>query len=80
MNMLCAHAIVYINRDYKLTIINALKDTYGWNDVAISRFQSKYNIRTLREPLCWQSAKFNNPHQEHATKIRINDDGSTSRF
>jgi len=30
--------------------------------------------------LCWQSAKFNNPHQEHATKIRINDDGSTSRF
>jgi hypothetical protein len=73
--MLGAHAILYLSKEYKLQIANALKNSTTANDIEICKYQSKYNIYALRKPLCWQSAKFNKNWIEYITKIEIDDYG-----
>lgn len=76
LNMLSAHAILYISIPYKLKISEALKITNTANDIEICKHQSKYVIYGLRKPICWQSAKFNKRWIEYITKIMIDDSGS----
>lgn len=75
LNMLSAHAILYISPKYKAFISDALNTTDEPNDIEICKHQTKFNLIGLRKPICWQSAKFNIPWIEYITKIQIKDNG-----
>lgn len=75
LNMLSAHAILYISPTYKRHVANALHNTSLTNDIEICKHQPLFNVLGLREPICWQSAKFNTSWIEYITKIRIDDYG-----
>jgi hypothetical protein len=77
LNMLSAHAILYISPTYKSFISSALRYTDTANDIEICKHQSNFNLIALRKPICWQSARFNNPWIEYITKIQIADNGYT---
>lgn len=74
INMLSTHAILYISRKYKETVIELLKKykNTGYNtDVLLSRIQSEYTIIAPKCPLFFQSSKFNNCGVEDHTKFII---------
>ena len=61
INMLSAHAILYITPHYKQAVCDALRATKGFNDIAMTRLQPKYRILANKTPSFYQSAKFNPP-------------------
>ena len=75
LNMLTTHAILYISPAYKQAVINILSsikdNTNYYNDVLISRIQSKFIILANKKPSFYQSHKFNNGNAcvEEATNI-----------
>ena len=74
LNMLSAHAILYISQRYKQAVINTLTPymSISYNsDVLISRIQSQYMVLGQKQPFFYQSSKFNKENQEEATKIVI---------
>lgn len=75
LNMLSAHAVLYISPTYKKAVIDLLrqyKDTNYYNDVLISRIQENYHILVNKKPSFYQSAKFNDGYkEENATKIEL---------
>ena len=78
LNMLSAHAILYLSPNYKSFISSVLKNTNTANDIEICKHQTRFNLLGLRKPICWQSAKFNIPWIEYITKIQIKEDGYTA--
>lgn len=80
LNMLSAHAILYLSPQYKSFIANALKTTNTANDIEICKHQPKFKLLARRRPICWQSAKFNTPWIEYVTKIKIKDDGYAEKL
>jgi hypothetical protein len=75
LNMLTTHAILYISKQYKQAVINALtekKDIKYYNDVIISRLQPHYKVLANKQPSFYQAAKFNTTdHEEKWTKFVI---------
>jgi hypothetical protein len=75
MNMLAAHAILYISPQYKQAIINTLSSHLGqgyYNDVLIARLQPKYIVLANKKPSFYQSHRFNIcMHQENQTKFEL---------
>ena len=78
VNMLSAHAILYITPHYKQAVCDALRATKGFNDIAMTRLQPKYRILANKTPSFFQSAKFNAPgHDDANTLFSIQSDRST---
>ena len=78
VNMLSAHAILYITPQYKQAVCDALRATKGFNDIAMTRLQPKYRILANKTPSFFQSAKFNAPgHDDANTLFSIQSDRST---
>jgi hypothetical protein len=74
MNMLTAHAIVYLTRSYKEAVIKILRahsNTNYFNDVLLSRIQQDHRVYATKTPVFWQSTLFNKPQLEYATKIKL---------
>jgi hypothetical protein len=74
LNMLGGHAILYIAPRYKQALIDILtqyKGTSYYNDVLMSRIQSKFMVLAQKKPFFYQSSKFNKENQEDATKITL---------
>jgi hypothetical protein len=75
MNMLTAHAILYISPQYKQAIINTLSSHLGqayYNDVLIARLQPDYIVLANKKPSFYQSHRFNIcMHQENQTKFEL---------
>lgn len=75
MNMLSAHAILYITPHYKQAVCDVLRATKGFNDIAMARLQPKYRILANKTPSFYQSAKFNAPgHDDANTRFSIQSD------
>lgn len=71
VNMLSAHAILYITPRYKQAVcdkirINPLK---CFNDIAMARLQPSYRILANKKPSFYQSATFNAPGHEDANTL-----------
>lgn len=82
INMLSAHAILYVSKKYKEAVIHTLEgcikslDRYI-SDMEVSKIQKNYNVYANKIPTFYQSNKFNDPtdfNVERATKIQILDD------
>ena len=73
INMLSAHAIIYISRKYKQDIVEQLKNNLDvYNDIIISRIQSNFMILANKIPLFYQSSGFGNvQHVENMTKFTL---------
>jgi hypothetical protein len=72
LNMLSAHAILYITSQYKEAVCEKLRSTNGFNDIAMSRIQPLYRILANKTPSFFQSAKFNAPdHNEAYTRFKL---------
>jgi hypothetical protein len=72
MNMLSAHAVLYISQGYKQALISSLKSHIGmnyYNDVLASRLQSEFNVLAFKNPVFYQSNKFNTNDIEIDTKF-----------
>lgn len=74
INMLSGHAILYISRSYKEAVIESFKNNVlFYNDVLLSRLQSNFNVLANKQPVFYQSSKFNvSIHEENWTKFEIN--------
>lgn len=75
INMLSAHAILYISKKYKLAVIDILKQhrhTKYYNDVLMSRIQPIFLVLGQKKPLFYQSSKFNLSPVEFYTNFEIN--------
>ena len=78
VNMLSAHAILYITPRYKQAVCDALRATKGFNDIAMTRLQPNYRILANKTPSFFQSAKFNAPgHDDANTLFSIRSDRLT---
>jgi hypothetical protein len=76
-NMLSAHAILYLNKNYKLALCEKLLAVWEPNDVIMTMLQPDYQIYGVCIPLCWQSAKLGNINWvEHITKVHYTDTGA----
>lgn len=72
LNMLSAHAILYITPRYKDAVCEKLRTTTGFNDIAMSRIQPLYRILANKTPSFFQSAAFNSPgHRNEYTLFRL---------
>jgi hypothetical protein len=74
LNMLAAHAILYISARYKQAVVDALlpyRNISYNSDVLMSRIQANFNVLALKKPVFYQSSKFNKENQEDATKITL---------
>jgi hypothetical protein len=77
LNMLSAHAIIYISKRYKEAVVREMKDIIDkgenyYNDVLISRLHEKYNIYGYHYPFFCQSDKLGNvPFVKEATNFRF---------
>lgn len=75
MNMLSAHAILYISPKYKQAVIDTLQAHIGqnyYNDVLISRLQPGFLILANKKPSFYQSHRFNSGiHEELYTKFEL---------
>lgn len=75
-NMLGAHAILYLGKEYKEKLSKMILYSDVPCDVDMCKIQPIYNIYGLCFPICWQSAKFNkDDFPENVSKIRINERG-----
>jgi len=63
VNMLAAHAILYITPRYKQAVCDKIRlnPTTCFNDIAMTRLQPEYRILANKKPSFFQSAKFNAP-------------------
>lgn len=87
VNMLSAHAILYVSKRYKEAAIKTMDmcaEKGGFNDMALSRIQHAFNIYANKLPIFFQSNKFNTVTNgfdvEKATKLCIMDDLSLRRL
>jgi hypothetical protein len=78
LNMLSAHAILYISQKYKHAVIDIIKTNLGvlTNDVAMSRIQKEHLVLANMKPIFYQSNKFNATGEgiwdvEKTTRIHI---------
>lgn len=72
LNMLSAHAILYITPLYKAAVCEGLRATKGFNDIAMSRIQPLYRVLANKTPSFFQSAAFNSPgHKNEYTLFRL---------
>jgi hypothetical protein len=75
MNMLSAHAILYLSRSYKEAVITILRAHLGvkyYNDVLMSRIQAKYLVLATKKPVFYQSVLFGNDiHVQNFTNFVI---------
>jgi len=77
LNMLSAHAILYVSKKYKQAVIDQMELVINateihHSDVFISRIQSSFNIYGYRYPFFYQSDKFGNPSGvKDATNFRF---------
>lgn len=69
LNMLSAHAILYITSRYKEAVCEKLRSTNGFNDIAMSRIQPLYRILANKTPSFFQSAKFNAPGHDNSNTL-----------
>jgi hypothetical protein len=88
LNMLSGHAILFISKQYKNAVIDAMNEavrTKTYNDVMMSRIQNKFQVLANTVPTFYQSLKFNqgqtdtNNNVETSTKIAIDPDTLTVR-
>jgi len=68
-SMLSAHAVLYITKEHKQAVIDALDDTTTPPDMHFSRLFRKFNVYAPMFPTFWQSAKFNIQIIEDHTKF-----------
>ena len=68
INMLSAHAILYITPRYKQAVCDTIRvnPVTCFNDIAMTRLQPKYRILANKMPSFYQSAKFNAPGYNEA--------------
>ena len=68
INMLSAHAILYITPRYKQAVCDKIRlnPVRCFNDIAMTRLQPKYRILANKSPSFYQSAKFNAPGYNEA--------------
>ena len=77
LNMLSAHAIVYVSKQYKESVMNEMNkiiedNIVASNDVPISRLHETFNILGYHYPLFFQSEKFGNTmHVKNETNFRF---------
>jgi hypothetical protein len=79
MNMLSAHAVLYMTKRYKLAVIEVMNHALRSgivNDVQLARLQPSYNVYGGVKPMFYQSRVFNiippvRPHVEDQTNIEI---------
>jgi hypothetical protein len=74
LNMLGGHAICYVSQKYKQAVIDILSQHIGtpyYNDVLMSRIQSKYVVLAQKRPFFYQSNKFNTENLEKMTKFNL---------
>ena len=74
LNMLSAHAILYISKRYKEAVIESIKhNILFYSDVVISRLQSNFNVLGNKKCVFYQSHRFNDGsmNEENATKIDL---------
>jgi hypothetical protein len=75
MNMLSAHAILYISKKYKEAVINIFekhKNQKYHGDVLLTRLQKDFLIVAEKKPFFYQCTKFNPcGHVERCTKIQL---------
>ena len=77
INMLDAHAILYVSKQYKQSIMAEMdkvleSDTLMINDVMISRIQDSYNVYAYKYPFFYQTNKLGNPHyKKDCTNFRF---------
>lgn len=84
LNMLSAHAIFYISRDYKEAVIKSMEKCIKIgglpSDIAMSRIQKDYLVLANKIPTFYQSIEFNEEQRniqnniEYYTKIQLTDD------
>jgi len=83
LNMLTAHAILFISKQYKSAVIDAMDEaitTKSYNDVMMSRIQHKFQVLANTVPTFYQSFEFNEEQRqlssnvETSTKIHIDAD------
>lgn len=83
LNMLSGHAILFISKQYKNAVIDAMNEavrTKSYNDVMMSRIQHKFQVLANTVPTFYQSLKFNQEQTdplnnvETSTKITIHPD------
>jgi hypothetical protein len=88
LNMLSAHAILYISRRYKEAVIKAMEECIKIelpSDIAISRIQKEYLVLGNKIPTFYQSLEFNESHDnqnnvEYFTKIYITDNLTCNEY
>jgi len=75
MNMLTAHAILYISSQYKKAVIDIFTTYMGqkyYDDVLLSRLQPQFLILANKKPSFYQSSRFNpGGHVERCTRITL---------
>lgn len=75
-NMLCAHAVLYLGREYKERLSKLTLNSDMPCDVDMCKLQPEYTIYGLRFPICWQSLKYNPTNwNEHITRVSFNERG-----
>lgn len=75
-NMLNAHAILYLGKQYKEMLSKLTLNSDNPCDVDMCKLQPLFNIYSIRYPICWQSTRFNSSDwPEHVTKVRFNEYG-----
>lgn len=75
-NMLSAHAILYLSRDFKERLSKEIIASTMPVDVTLCKYQPLYNVYGLQLPICWQSTRFNSSSwPEHVTKARCVETG-----
>jgi hypothetical protein len=71
-NMLTTHAILYISKSYKQSVIELLSNCMIYNDVALSRIQSSFKVLANKRPSFYQSNKYNTgDHLELYTNFQL---------
>jgi hypothetical protein len=68
-SMLSAHAVLYITKDYKKAVVEALDDLSTPPDMHFTGLFPSFNIYAPMLPTFWQSAKFNDQIVEDHTKF-----------
>jgi hypothetical protein len=77
LNMLSAHAIMFVSRKYKQTIADILtsylqNDPYHYADILMARQHKQFNIYGYKYPIFYQSDNLGNPpNVKDATNFRF---------
>jgi hypothetical protein len=74
LNMLSGHAILFISKQYKNAVIDAMNEavrTKTYNDVMMSRIQHKFLVLANTVPTFYQSLKFNQEQKNPSDNVEI---------